>query len=126
MKKLGKDIQISGQSHAEIMAGLGHVVDYLVGQGETFLGRKLRPGHVLNGLILLLLDHDQADQLRFGIRALRRLEAWAMETKPKEIGLYPGTLDGLTGSFHPGGSPGVERPRNRQTKRKNQGSHSHD
>ncbi len=79
MKRLGKDHQLSCQSHAEIISGLEELVARLSGDGETFLGRKLRTGYVLNGLLLLLKDMGDEERLRIGRRAIRRTEHWMLD-----------------------------------------------
>jgi hypothetical protein len=84
MKRLGKVHQISGQSHAEIISGLGQLTERLTGEDETYLGKKLTYGFILNGLALLLLDEPEEEQLRLAVRALRRLEMWAMEYEVPE------------------------------------------
>lgn len=79
MKRLSKDVQISLQSHREIMPWLDGLASDLAREGVTYLGRKLKSSHLLNGLILRLMDMDEAEGLQLAREAVARLEGWAMD-----------------------------------------------
>ena len=80
MKYLSRKSQISMQSHPEIIPRLKELVAILAGEELKILNKELTYGHVINGLILQLLDHHpQEEQLKRVRAAVARLEDWMLE-----------------------------------------------
>ena len=84
MKNLSRDVQISTISDAGILSAIEEVAGKLSGEELKFVGKKLTYGHILNGLILLLMDYPEAERLSLGRRAISRLEDWALERDTPE------------------------------------------
>ena len=75
------------QSHAEIVPRLKELVGKLSGEELRLLNKDLTYGHIINGLILLLLDNTEKEQLCLVREAIARLEDWMLERKPRSNGL---------------------------------------
>lgn len=82
MKKLTKDMQISALSHPEILPRLKEVTARLSGESVNYVLKEVTYGHVLNGLVLLLLDGDAKEQVEMASAAVKRLEAWTQGVEP--------------------------------------------
>lgn len=87
MKYLSRRPQISMQSHAEIVPRLKELVGKLSGEELRLFNKELTYGHVINGLILLLLDNPEAEQLCLVREAIARMEDWMLERDPRSNGL---------------------------------------
>lgn len=80
MKKLTKETQIATISHHEILGPIEGIVVELSGE-PGYLGKALTYGQIINGLLLLVLDHPKGDQLRLCQQAIDRLETWAIDSE---------------------------------------------
>jgi hypothetical protein len=82
MKYLSRDPQISMQSHPEIQPRLAEIANRLAGENLRYTNKQVTYGHIINGLILLLLDNSEEGRLALARHAVERLEDWTVERDP--------------------------------------------
>jgi hypothetical protein len=70
------------QSHSEIIPRLSEVASKIHGEGVRYIAKQVTYGHIVNGLVLLLLDNTEEEQLELARRAIQRLEDWTVEREP--------------------------------------------
>ena len=93
MKSLSRDYQISMQSHSEIVPRLSEVLSRLQGEKVRYIAKQPTYGHIVNGLVLLLLDNTEEEQISLAKQAIERLEDWTLgaASQPGQRGLTAGT-----------------------------------
>jgi hypothetical protein len=95
MKYLSRSPQISVQSHSEIVPPLKKIAAVFSGEGLRVVNKEIEYGHLVNGLILLMLDGSEEDQLALAREVIARLEDWMLERESKSGGLRTRGLPGV-------------------------------